>query len=135
MAHAEAQRAAVQSVPFSLVMVELADLERRNVEESYAAGDEAIRAAAAAVQRASARCSGFACRYSGRRLALIAPRVDEREGERVASEIAAELEGDPEVRIGVVEWRAGDDVHDMVTRLNEQMSQTVETPSPAPSTP
>ena len=135
MGRAEAQRASVQSVPFSVVMVELADLERRNLEDGYAVGDEAIRRAAAAVQRASGRCNGFACRYSGRRLALIAPRVDERAGERMASEIAAELEGDPEVRIGVVEWRAGEDVHDMLGRLNEQMSQTVETPSPAPSTP
>ncbi|MDQ4143677.1 MAG: HD domain-containing protein [Actinomycetota bacterium] len=134
MAKAEAQRATLQSIPFSIVMVELSEIDRVNKENGYAAGDEQIRKTAAAVQRAAARCSGFACRYSGRRLALIAPRVDEREGGRLASEIAAELEGDPVVRIGVCEWRQGDDVHAMVARAETELQQDALSPAPAPTT-
>ena len=56
-------------------------------------------------------------------MALIAPRGDERTAARLASEIAAEMENDPVVRVGVAEWRAGDDVHSMVARAQEDLLQ------------
>lgn len=135
MAKAEVQRASLQSIPFSIVMLDLPDIDRINREQGYAAGDEAIRKVAASLQRASARCNGFACRYSGRRLALIAPRADERMGERLGSQIASELEGEPVVRVGVAEWRAGDDVHAMVARATQEVGQaSAADAAPAPTT-
>lgn len=132
MARAEAQRAALQSVPFSIVMIELADIDRRNAEQGYSAGDEALKTAAAAVQRAAGRCSGFGCRYSGRKLALIAPRTDGATAARLADDIAAEVESDPELRFAVVEWRSGDDARDMVARARAELSGAGSAP-PAPS--
>lgn len=135
MAKAEVQRATIQSVPFSIIMLDLPDIDRINREEGYAAGDEAIRKVASAVQRAGARCEGFACRYSGRRISLIVPRGDERTASRLGSEIAAELESNPRTRIGVAEWRAGDDVHSMVERAQQDLaSEESGVSAPAPTT-
>jgi diguanylate cyclase (GGDEF)-like protein len=135
MAKAEVQRAAIQSVPFSIIMFDLPDIDRINREEGYATGDEAIRKVASAVQRAGARCEGFACRYSGRRISLIVPRGDERTASRLGSEIAAELESNPRTRIGVAEWRAGDDVHSMVERAQQDLaSEEAGASTPAPTT-
>ena len=134
MAKAEVQRASVQSIPFSIVMVDLPEIDNVNRENGYAAGDEAIRKVAGALQRAGARCSGFACRYSGRRLSLIAPRVDEREASRLGAEIASELDGEPATRVGVAEWRQGDDVHAMIARTQSDLAQGSMTGAPTPTT-
>ena len=138
MGRAEAQRAALQSVPFSVVMVELADIDRVNREDGYAAGDEALKNVAGAVQRAGARCHGFACRYSGRKLALIAPRMDERTAARLAREITEEVDGGPELRTAVAEWRSGEDIHDLVGRVQGGLVRAAAgadgaAPSPSPT--
>src|SRR3712207_1299073 len=72
-AQGAAARAEAESEPFAIVLAELTELPHMNRLNGYAAGDEAIRAAAKAVQQAAVVCGGTACRYSGRRLALIAP--------------------------------------------------------------
>ena len=128
MGKAEAQRAELQSAPFSLVMIELAEIERLNREAGYAAGDEALKKAAGAVQRAAARCGGFGCRYSGRKLALIAPRADERTAAHLAREIAEEVDGRPAIRTAVAEWHAGEDIHDLVGRVQSELSKEAVTP-------
>ena len=70
-ADAEAHRAAVQDRPFSVLLIELTDISQVNGTDGYASGDQAIQRVASAVQRVGLRCGGTACRYSGRRIALL----------------------------------------------------------------
>lgn len=123
MAKAEVQRAAVQSAPFSIIMLDLPEIDGINREAGYSAGDEAIRKVASVVQRAAARCGGYACRYSGRRISLIVPRGDGRAATGIGREIVAELDGSPSTRVGVAEWRPGDDVPSMVDRAQTGLFQ------------
>ena len=72
-AQAEALRSERWGQPFTVIFVELTDISRLNSREGYAAGDEAIRAAARGLQRIAVRVGCTACRYSGHRLGLVAP--------------------------------------------------------------
>jgi diguanylate cyclase (GGDEF)-like protein len=115
-AEAAANRAAAEAEPFAVVLAELTEVAHVNRLEGYTAGDEAIRAAAKAVQRAAVLCGGTACRCSGRRVALIAPACDEEQATRMASVIAAELAAGPRVAIGCAVWRDGDSGFDVIAR-------------------
>ena len=121
VARAEAERAAVQNQPFAVVLFELTDIDAVNHAEGYAAGDEALKTCARAVQRAAARYGGTPGRYSGRRLGLIVPGADETEGRRIAAELSAELYDDPSVRYGVGSWRVGDAGYDVVARARAEL--------------
>ena len=123
-AEAEANRAAVQERPFSVLMVELTDIERVNQEEGYAAGDRAIQRVAEALQRAGARCGGTACRYGGRRLALIVPG-DERAADACAADVGGDLAEGPSARIVAATWRPGDSGDDVISRARVALSRTV----------
>jgi len=105
----ETKRAEFQGKPFAVVMVELDDLERINREESYAAGDEAIKKVARAVQAASLQCQGTAARFSGRRIGVVIPRAGREDASGCADKIAEELAGEPKVRVACVLWEADDD--------------------------
>ena len=120
-AEAEAHRAAVQDTTFSVVMVEITDIARINRDQGYAAGDDAIRAAAQAVQRAAVRCGGTACRDGGRRLAILSPG-DERAAEECASDVTAELTTGPSVRVAVAAWRPGETGTDVVERARSALA-------------
>ncbi|HEX2111955.1 MAG TPA: HD domain-containing phosphohydrolase [Gaiellaceae bacterium] len=120
-ADAEAHRAAVQGRPFAVVLVELAELARTNAEDGYAAGDEAIQRVASAVQRAAVRCGGTACRYSGRRIALLAPG-DEQAADECAGEIANELAGGPRIRVATAVWRPGSTGEDVLRRARAALA-------------
>jgi len=123
MAETEAQRAAAEERPFAIVMVELADMVEVNRLEGYAAGDAAIQSVAQAIQRAAVRCGGTACRYSGRRLVLIAPGVDEPMAERLRTDLELDLRSGPAVRIVVSAWRLGDTGgEDVITRARLGLS-------------
>ena len=102
--------------PFGVVLVELTELPQLNRVEGYAAGDEAIRAVARAIQRAAVRCGGTACRYSGRRLALVCPRTDAAGIENAAAELATALADGPRVALGSAAWQDGDAGEDVVAR-------------------
>src|SRR3954471_18956049 len=95
--HEIAERAAASDEPFAVVLAELTDVTQLNHVEGYAAGDEAIRSAARAVQRVAVRCGGTACRYSGRRFGLIVPGADHDKTEQVAAEMAESFAGGPRV--------------------------------------
>jgi HD-GYP domain-containing protein (c-di-GMP phosphodiesterase class II)/GGDEF domain-containing protein len=111
-AAAEAERAALQGSPFTVVVGELADLAERNRQEGYAAGDRVLREVAGAFDRAAARTPGaVAARLSGRRLAVLVPGG----GDGLSDRIAAELDGTP-VRLGTATWRTGERGEDVVTR-------------------
>ena len=110
---AEAQRAALQGRGFSVLVGELTALDEINVTEGFAAGDRALRAAAAGFERASAGAPGtVAARLSGRRLALLVPD----DGDDAERRLREELEDGPAVRLGRASWRTGDRGPDVVRR-------------------
>jgi diguanylate cyclase (GGDEF)-like protein len=119
---AAAVRAADGAEPFSVVLAELTELAHLNRLEGYPAGDEAIQNAARAVQRAAVLCGGTACRYSGRRLALIAPSTTGDEARRLAATVASELHGGARVAVGAAEWQPGDTGFDVVARARLAMA-------------
>src|SRR4051794_6205255 len=106
--HEIAERTAGSGEPFAVVLAELTDIAQLNHLEGYAAGDEAIRAAARAVQRVAVRCGGTACRYSGRRFGLIVPGADHDKVEQVAAEMAESFAGGPPVAVGAPAAQPGD---------------------------
>ena len=114
-AEAEAHRAAIQDRPFSIIMIELTEIARINAEEGYAAGDEAIKCVARVAERSSVRCGGTAARYSGRRVALIAPG-DEQTADDCAAYISSELSDGPSVRVVAATWRPGESGDDVIAR-------------------
>ena len=122
-AEAEAHRAAVQGRAFSVVMVEIAEIARINREQGYAAGDEAIKRVAKAVERAAIRTGGTACRDNGRRIALLAP-ADEQAAEEIATEIANDLADGPSVRIVTSVWRPGESGEDVISRARGALAPT-----------
>ena len=112
----EAERAAVQGVPFGLVLVQLTGLADLNSSNGYGAGDDCIRAAARVIERAAARHGGTACRHGGDRLALVLPGADEPSAGRLAAEVAAELldEG-ARARAASAAWRPGETGEDVIS--------------------
>ena len=126
--HEIAERAATGDEGFAVVLAELVDVTQLNHVEGYAAGDEAIRSAARAVQRVAVRCGGTACRYSGRRFGLIVPGADPDAAERIAAELAADLAEGPRAAVGAAASQDGDRGYDVVARARLALS-------PAPMAP
>jgi len=117
VAAAQAQRAEVQGQPFSVVMLELSTLVELNGRDGYAAGDDMIQEAAHALQRAASRCGGTACRYSGRRLALLVPETDSAAAEALARELEMDLDSrSTEAATGVAAWQEGESGTEVITR-------------------
>src|SRR4051794_6442447 len=126
--HEIADRAAASSDQFAVVLAELTEVTHLNHVEGYAAGDEAIRSAARAVQRVAVRCGGTACRYSGRRFGLIVPGADADAAERIAEELATDLAIGPRAAVGAAASQDGDRGYDVVARARLALS-------PAPMAP
>ena len=118
-ADAQARRATAEDRRFSVVLVELQEIDQLNRGSGYGAGDSAIRTAARVVQRVSVRSMGTACRYSGRRLGLIVPDAGEQDARRIAEQITSELAGGPNVRASVAQWRSGDSGDDVIARARK----------------
>ncbi len=113
----EARRAAMQERPFAVLMLKFDGLGEINEREGYAAGDAALQRAGKALQRASARAGGTPCRYSGRRLALVIPLVDEEVARQVGVEVCHELGSNGlRPRAGAAGWRPGDAGADVARR-------------------
>jgi diguanylate cyclase (GGDEF)-like protein len=121
-----AATAAAGREPFAVVLVELTELPQLNRVDGYAAGDEAIRMVARAIQRAAVRCGGTACRYSGRRLALVCPGSDSTGIDHIAQELSTALADGPRVAVGSAWWQDGDQGEDVIAR-----SRLALTPAPA----
>jgi diguanylate cyclase (GGDEF)-like protein len=111
-----AARAPDTGESFAIVLLELTELPQLNRVKGYAAGDDAIVTASRALQRAAVRCGGTACRYSGRRLALVCPGSDASAAERIASELGTALADGPRAAIGSAGWSSGDQGEDVVAR-------------------
>ena len=121
-AEAEAQRAVERGRPFGVVLVELTEISNLNRREGYAAGDEALRTVARAVQRVGARVGGTVCRHGGRRLGLLVSDTDEESAELLAAEIDEGLRRDgPPARTGYAAWRPGDDGESVIVRARARL--------------
>jgi diguanylate cyclase (GGDEF)-like protein len=117
VAQSEATRAAIQGDAFAVIMLALDDLEDINLSDGYAAGDMALRDAALVVQEAATRSQGTPARYSGRRLALLVPRVDEQTAQGLAGEMVAQIDGQGRsVRSSIAVWEPGDSGGEVVGR-------------------
>ncbi len=103
------EQAAVAHNPFSVLLLELTDLGEINDRDGFSAGDRAIVEAARAASRVAARCGGTACRYGGRRLAVLAPATSEEAAVALGRDLEMELSsGGPGVRAAAAAWRPGD---------------------------
>ena len=124
VAAAEAERAKVQNDSFAVILVELGGLDEINSSESYAAGDAAIKAAAKAVQTGAVRCGGSACRYSGSRLALLAPSVGQSEADECVRALQKDLAEAAGATTGVAVWREGESGDDVISRARAALVVT-----------
>lgn len=128
VAEGEAKRATLQGVPFAVILVELTDLPELNREQGYAAGDEAIRTVARAVQAAALSCGGTAARYSGRRLGVVVPRAGQAEAEKCLEDIKDELNGEVDVRCTCFVWRPGQEGQDVIDRAVAELAEKISAP-------
>jgi len=126
VAGAEAERAAVQDRPFSVALVELTGVAEVNGLQSYAAGDEAIQAVAHSVQRFAQQEGGTAARYSGRRLALVAPGLDAGGAARLAAQMEEALASGPPTRVVVATWAHGDAGDAVLNRARAALTTAAE---------
>ena len=101
-------RAVSERRALALLMVDVDCFKAYNDIYGHQAGDDALRALAAAVQRASHRPADMAARYGGEEFALLLPRTDEAGALAVADAIhrnVSELEllhtGNPHGRLSV----------------------------------
>jgi len=129
-ARVEAQRAALQDRPFSVIVAVFVGIEDLNRNRGFGAGDEAIQAVGAIFQRTAARCQGQAFRASGRRIALLAADLDEATGDDTVSALRMELQDtladdQVEVAIGASTWRSGDDGENVIQRALHAADETI----------
>ena len=113
---AEARRAAVQTRPFGLVLVEITELDDINRSDGFAAGDRTLLSVAAGLRRAELRSAGTACRAGGRRFALLVPGADETAVQAAADALGSELSGGPACRVCAFAWREGEDGQAVIDR-------------------
>jgi len=129
---AQAERAAMRQSPFSVVMLELSTLVELNGRDGYAAGDELLQEAARAVQRAASRCGGTACRYSGRRLAMLIPETEAGAAEALARELEMDLDSrSTDAATGVAAWHEGESGAEVLTRARLALAVQVVGGDPA----
>jgi diguanylate cyclase (GGDEF)-like protein len=124
----EAQRSARNRRPFAVAMVELSELSTINRQESYAAGDMALQAAARALERTMAGASVTIGRYSGRRLAVVLPGAGDTDTGGRGAQMVEQLEqlerSGPRVRVGVAYWQPGDQGEDVFARARLALEAT-----------
>ena len=124
VAAAEAQRAALKDGQLAVILVELTKISELNRRKGYAAGDEAIKVVARAVQRAATPIDATVCRHGGSRLALIAPGADELLAAKIAADIVEDLAGTSDVGVGFAAWLPGETGDDLIDRAYARLKET-----------
>ena len=114
--------------PCTLVMLDIDFFKKFNDTHGHQVGDEVIRQVAK-VLKAQSRDMDLPCRYGGEEFAVILPATDAASGCRVAERIRAAIEGATTLcdgkklkvtcSLGVSEFRAGDDVDQLIRRADE----------------
>jgi GGDEF domain-containing protein len=106
-------------------MVELSELSTINRQESHAAGDMALQAAAGALERTMAGASATIGRYSGCRLAVVLPGAGDTDAGGRGAQMVEQLErSGPRVRLGVAHWQPGDQGEDVFARARLALEAT-----------
>ena len=124
----------VAGVPYSVLLVELTSLPEINEREGYAAGDRAIVQVARVVADVAAGVGGTACRYGGRRLAVLAPSISGEGAAAMGRDVERTLEADGlTVRTAGGEWRPGDPPTAAVSRARLALGTGPLTAPPTPS--
>jgi diguanylate cyclase (GGDEF)-like protein len=113
---AEANRAQVQGEGFSIVLIRIEDIGEINETQGYAVGDGALRRCGEVITQAAQECGGTACRYNGRRFAILCPQPDLSVAERIARRVEAELQGYPRASTAVSKWNPGEGPSDVLKR-------------------
>ena len=125
VAEGMARRAADRGRPFAVVLAQLADLDRLNREEGYAAGDAALQHVARVIERGGGRWGATACRYGGACLALLVPGAGDELVDRLSEELGGELEGGPPVALAAAVWREGEAGCDVIARARAGLAGAV----------
>jgi diguanylate cyclase (GGDEF)-like protein len=89
---AEWSRSARDCIPISLILLDVDHFKRFNDQYGHQAGDECLRAVAAAIRNAIRRPGDIAARYGGEEFAVILPATDRDAGARVAEQVRAAIE-------------------------------------------
>ena len=124
VAHAEALRGEIQEKPFTVILVELAELDRINRERGYADGDAELQRVARVLEQAAGRVAGTAARFSGRRLALLVPGADEDIAEKLTEELGTDLaDRAGGLRIVHASWRDGENGEAVIARARTKLDR------------
>jgi diguanylate cyclase (GGDEF)-like protein len=130
-AQSEADRAALQQIPFTIVTVELKGLEEINRRAGYAAGDETLREAARALSRVAVRYGAIACRTGGRRLGLVVTGMDDAAAQRLADEVTEDVARDLAAQVAFATWRPGEAGDDVISRARTGVQPVAGSTAPA----
>ena len=118
-----ASTAQMTGVPFTVLLVRLLDLKRVNRREGYAAGDDLLQTCARALDRLAVRVGATAGRDGGARLALLAPKTDERGARDLTAQVTAEMGAARAVRVTTAVWRSGDTGEALVRRALRRLAE------------
>jgi diguanylate cyclase (GGDEF)-like protein len=115
-----------QGTPYALVSIDVDKLKRMNDTFGHRAGDELLRAVAAALQR-SVRRGDAAARVGGDEFALILQETEDERVARIADRILVELakvtvhDQTPSVSIGIAGFGSGADAAARMTAADNAM--------------
>jgi HD-GYP domain-containing protein (c-di-GMP phosphodiesterase class II)/GGDEF domain-containing protein len=117
--------AAEHGTPFALVILELVDLPRVNIDEGHRAGDRLIEQAARTTRRAAARLGGTAYRVSGRRLGILVPARTGGPAPDLLEDVREEFLAGPAVRAATSAWSPGESGDAVLARAREALKHDV----------
>jgi diguanylate cyclase (GGDEF)-like protein len=118
-----ASTAEMTGVPFTVLLVRLLDLKRVNRRDGYAAGDDLLQTCARALDRLAVRVGATAGRDGGARLALLAPKTDERGARDLPAQVTGEMGAARAVRVTTAVWRPGDTGEALVRRALRRLAE------------
>jgi HD-GYP domain-containing protein (c-di-GMP phosphodiesterase class II) len=113
--------AATSDKSVAMLFVQLEDLPQINETAGYEAGDRLIQVAARNAQRVAARYGGTAYRFSGRRLAIVAPLADDENGDHLLEALRGEFAAGPSVRATLSVLGQGERTSDALERARRSL--------------
>ncbi len=117
----EVERVNLQGGSFGILLIELTNIGALNISDGYAAGDDAIRKMAAHLQSVAVRYGASAARFSGRRLSLLLPGLDEARTQEVATEIREGVDEQLILAFSSAIWTPGDTGEAVIDRARQAL--------------